>query len=320
MGDERTLLVDIGGTFVRIAKLHDNKPCYIEKYLASDFSDLKEALKYYCAQHKEHKYGTLRIATAGYQSGASWEFVNNNTWIIDPADLKANGWTVDMIINDFEAATLSLSHLDDNDVEAIRVTNNKSLQGTAKCLIGAGTGLGLGYLHETPHGQFVQKTHGGHIVASATTLEQYKVIDKIKNQLSFDEQNNAVVFENLVSGAGICNIYNALPENDNDEMVLEPKEILAQANTVRTKAALRLFHEFFGLFAAQVVVTGNAYNGLYITGGIYTALAECNLFDKKTFNRAFLPVIASAVRHDLESTPIFALKNPYPALNGLIYA
>ena len=282
------ILADIGGTYVRFAVVADSAPMQIEKYKAADFENLQSALKKYCSDQNLKPGDKLRIATAGYEDGGVWKFVNQNKWIIQANDLKDVGWNVETILNDFEAATWSLLNLECGDVQTLKGGDGAS---DTRCLLGPGTGLGLGYLHgrQNPH---IQKTHGGHVPAAAITQEQWGVIEFLQSQ-----QDGAVVFENIVSGPGLQKLQEEYDEG----------------------TALRLFHEFFGLFSATCVVAGNAYGGLYLTGGVMESLVANNQFDFDLFERWFCFDAVDSVIRDLQATPIIHVTYPYPALKGLMY-
>jgi len=275
------LLCDIGGTYVRFAIEQGGEPAQIEKYSVAEYPDLQSAISYY-TETKNIQYDTIRIATAGYKDGGIWKFVNENKWHIDP---KAVG-NVELILNDFEAATWSL--LDNGNQKVLKAGQGA---GASKCLLGPGTGLGLGYLHHTPQGPYAQKTHGGHIPIASLNDEHGKVIKTLRKSY-----NGVLVFENIVSGPGLQTLRQHFDE----------------------ETALRLFHEFLGVFAATVTVTGNAYSGLYLTGGVIESLMNDNLFDFKAFEAAFCIDVAASVKRDLNATPITYLTDPYPALKGLI--
>lgn len=271
-----SLVCDIGGTYIRIAQVETPTPIHIRKYAVADFPDLQSALADYCKTYTLSIGGDLMIATAGYEDAGVWKFVNQNTWIIDPRDLEAAGWSVQKILNDFEAAAWRLLEYQDE-------------QGTV-CLIGPGTGLGLAYLH-TGDRPYVQKTHGGHIPVAAITDEQWAAIRTLP-------KTRTPVFENLVSGPGLQHLRAHYDED----------------------CANRLFHEFFALFAATTVVTVHAYDGLYLTGGVLENLIKEGKFDQPLFEKYFHLNLVDSVARDLKATPITILKDPYPALKGLLYA
>ena len=305
------ILCDIGGTFVRFACVQNKQPVEIEKYKAADFPDLQSALNLYC---KAMGGGSgaghdLYIATAGYEDEGVWKFVNQNTWHISIPDLKALGWNVRIILNDFEAATWSLLSLTDKEANVLKPVPGVS---DTLCLLGPGTGLGLGYLHKTAP-LFVQKTHGGHMPAAAISDEQAKVIAKLRRM-----QDKIVVYENLVSGPGLYNIYKAL--DGDTEAIRHPEGLLDNAEQEIVQNTLRLFHEFFGVFSANAIVTGHAYGGLYLTSGVLERLVRKGLFDFRHFEKFFCLNAVGSVRRDLEATPIIHITYPYPALKGLLNA
>ncbi len=306
------IVADIGGTFVRFGQVDQDTVQDVQKYEVKDFESFDAALIAYSTLQNIDKAGRLRIATAGYEDEGVWKFVNNNPWHINPQSLKEAGWDIEIILNDFEAATWSLLSLKDQDIKTLKQASGAS---TTQCLVGPGTGLGLAYLHHKP--EFVQKTHGGHMPATAMCEEQWIVLQAVRRQFP----NKAVVFENLVSGPGIMHIYNAIclinglsPQAEN------PEDLIDNLDHAHVQTALRLFHEFFGHFAATAVITGNAYGGLYLTGGVVQRLLDADVFDFDTFKNAFHIDAVDSVRRDLEATPILMLKDPYPALKGLLNA
>ena len=167
-----------------------------------------------------------------------------------------------------------------NDFEA--TAHSLPAEGVDLCVIGVGTGLGLAYNRNG----IVQKTHGGHIPIASLKDEHGKFIKDLR-----EKQNRAIVFEDIVSG---------------------------QSDFANTNP--KLFHEFLGIFAATAVVTGNAYGGLYLTGGVIEGLVADNKFDLETFKAALCFNAVPVVKRDLENTPIHIITDPYPALKGLLNA
>lgn len=315
------IVADIGGTHARFAVLEDGKPSQIKKYLADSFHTFEEAFFVYCKEFKIDNPTHLAIATAGYPTRHAgqkiWKFGNNNKWIINPDEFSKSGVEIDMVLNDFEGALWGLKNLPEDMQETLYKGNGRP-GWSNKCLMGPGTGLGLGYLIKTKTDWHAQRTHGGHIMAAPLTDEHtvvIKTISRMKND------NKITVFENLVSGAGLHNIYQALcTMSGKREEFKTPEEICTNAKEELAADALRLFHEFFGLFAHGALVHGHAYGGLYLTGGVLDHLVKDNLFDVDHF-RAFLHLSAVAsVQADVAKTPIIYVKNPYLALYGLAEA
>lgn len=309
------ILCDIGGTFARFSQEIEGAVGSVQKYAAADYPRFEDALARYCEEQGLPNEGTLAIATAAYNDGKVWRFVNRNKWIIDPAALEAAGWKLPVILNDFEAATWGLNNPAPGDFEVLKkgVPKNDPL-----CLIGPGTGLGLGYLVATAHGKHVQRTHGGHMLAAALTDEQS---DVIKTARGLKEGGAIVSFENLVSGPGLQNIYACLCKMRGAKNQFERAEdILSHADDPIVKDALRLFHEFFGLAAQNAVITAHAHGGVYLSGGMMDRLRKRDLFNMESFERFFCLKSVASVTEALQETPIYHVQHPSLAMKGLLEA
>jgi len=301
------LLTDIGGTFVRFGVGGENGVENVRKYRVAEFGSFEAALERYCAEVGLSQKSPLRIATAGYEDQDVWKFVNANPWHIDPQALARQGWDVPVILNDFEAATWGILGLGQGDV--VSLNDNTVGASETSCLLGPGTGLGLGYLVKSQQ-PFVQKTHGGHMPVSCATAEQWDIVQSLSKPL--------VVFEDLVSGMGLFRLYRFFcGQTGAGVSAQSPETLLDFADTVEFREALRLFHAFLGLFAANAVVTGHAYGGVYLTGGVLDRLMTAGLFDAAAFERSFMLDGAQSVRRDLGRTPVSYVSKPYLALHGL---
>ncbi|MCB1720161.1 MAG: glucokinase [Rhodospirillales bacterium] len=306
-----SILADIGGTYARFAVSSPESPEKIAKYEAVDFKNLQEALAHYCQEHALKPSGPLRIAAAGSPENGLWAFVNKNTWIIDPKELEGEGWQVERIVNDFEAAAWSLLVLEGDDLNVVRSGAPAS---PSKCILGPGTGLGLAYVHQGDR-PVVQPTHGGHLPVACLTDEQVLVIQAVQRLKNND---TIAVYENVVSGPGLYNLYRALCLiGGSSVQVQSPEEMLQRLDDLKVSTALRLFHEFLGLFAASSVIAGHAYGGLYLTGGVLGRLIEAGQFDQEHFKRWFCLHGIAPVTRDLRAMPIYHITYLYPALKGL---
>ncbi len=315
------ILADIGGTHARFAAVNEeisNELHEIRKYKAADFTSLEAALNQYCDEHDLTFSGRLMIATAAYPDKEVWRFANKNKWVIDASALKKYGWNLDMVINDFEAATWGLSEIKDENFDVLKQGVKNEAEHT-RCLLGPGTGLGLGYLVPIANNKHhVQRTHGGHMLASAQTDEQRNIINVIA---ALQTAADKVVFENLVSGPGLHMLYRALCQINNTQAdIADPEDLLGHLDRKEVSDAYRLFHEFLGLFAHMAVVTGHAYGGLYLTGGVIEHLSEQKLFDFDAFHKYFTLPGATSVERAVNETAINIINDPYLAMHGLLIA
>lgn len=311
-------LVDIGGTHVRFALEQNGQPAQVTKYKAAQFPTFEEAVSFY-AEETGYACSALAIATAAHKgAGGVWRFVNKNTWEIDEAALAKAGFPVRIILNDFEAAVWGLTVLKPAPEDILRAGDG-AFKTSPRALIGPGTGLGLGFLTTLPDGNIhVQGTLGGHMPAAALSDEQKSVlseVDKIKPRQSI------AVYEDVVSGPGLVNIYRAIRSlAGKDTEYTRAADLLADAQSEEVQTAFRLFHEFFGLFAANVAVTGSAFGGVYLTGGMFDRLYDAGLFDLKSFEKYLAPGLVTSVQHALESTPIIRVQDGFLSLRGLLQA
>ncbi len=309
------VLVDIGGTYARFALEGDGEIAGdVTKFPAAQFQSFEEALY----EFSEGKTGALRIATAAYEDGEHWRFVNQNEWVISPAVLKAAGWSVEIVLNDFAAATWGLVDLPATQQNVLLEGSDRSA-GQPRCLLGPGTGLGLGYLIRCSRGEnHVQRTHGGHMPVAALTDEHWLVVQLVQR---LKDSETLPVFENFVSGPGLLNIYRAFCMMGGKEFSANtPEEVLDNSKTHEGRDAIRVFHEFFGLFAANAVVTANSYGGLYLTGGVMDHLVKRDAFDYARFRKFFVLNGVQSVKRDLDQMPVIHVRNPYLALSGLMKA
>jgi glucokinase len=305
------ILVDIGGTYARFGMPEAGRVQHIQKYTAADFRSFEEAIASYMGGAKK---ASLLISTAASRDGKIWRFVNSNKWIIDTDALARAGYETDIILNDFEAATWGLAA----DEKSIRVLKQTQRTHRRMCLVGPGTGLGLGYLVACADGRFaVQKTMGGHMPAAAVTAEQTLVLQAVARN---KERPGIAVYEDVVSGKGLLDLYAAMCEIDGVRKNAVKAEEVPDLDTPQGRGAVRLFHEFFALFAATVAVSGDAFGGLYLTGGLVDRLADKGLFDFLHFERFFSGGFVPSVEKALQETGVFHVTDPYIALKGLIRA
>lgn len=309
-------LADIGGTHLRLALADNDKdaPQEIEKFLVSDYKSFEAALEAY-TKDKNVNIETLWIGTAAYEDGDIWKFVNNNPWKIDTRRLENQGWPVAAIMNDFVAAGWGVLALGPEDHKIVRAGAHKD-EPRPRLLTGPGTGLGLAHIFPFAEGgAHVQRTHGGHMPAAALTEEQWLILQVIRRLIDRD----LVVFENLVSGPGLFLLYKAcclMTGRDTDFKTA--RDVFENLAADIMQPPLRLFHEFFGIFTANAVVTVHAYGGVYLTGGVLERIMAAGLFDLASFEQAFLLQGVDSVKQDLAGTPVHFVTDPYLPLKGLM--
>ncbi|HTK84274.1 MAG TPA: glucokinase [Patescibacteria group bacterium] len=314
------IATDIGGTHARLALVENAGLGHPEKIAAADFATFPAALDSWCAKHGQKNGGKLLIATAAQPAtDGVWRFLNgSNPWVIDSKVLARAGWQVEILVNDFAASARGALTLPPSSLTIMR--EGRGTDGAGKAILGPGTGLGMAYMTSFGERWRVQETFGGHMLAAALTDEQFTVIKTIRELRGAKPD---VVPEDLASGRALPNLYKAVCVlNGRAPADITADEILAKANSPDARQViqqvLRLFHEFLGLFAHNVVVTTHAFAGVYLDGGVIQRLYAAKLFDRESFERGFMPAMVPTVHAALNATPVWLINDPFVALRGLV--
>lgn len=309
-----TILADIGGTHARLALDTDTGPQLAEKYKASDYAGLEGALADFCAKHALDAHGRVAIGTAAHPDAEGvWRFQNLNEWGIDARILKEEGWDTVAIVNDFVASSLGAVTASDERLVAVR---GGSLGESARYVVlGPGTGLGLGFVEQLEGRWHVQETLGGHMYGACATDEQYMVSKVVRRLRGGDMM---FIHEDVCSGVGLPVLYKAVCLCHGQPVQwTEAAEIIRHRGNPMAAAALRLFHEFLGLFTHNALVTGHAFGGVYLDGGLTQHLMAQGAFDRETFLKFMTLQAAEVVQDKIDSTPVFIINDPFVALHGL---
>jgi glucokinase len=310
------LLADIGGTHVRFAFEDETGSIQTPlKFSVTDFDTPAQALTHYCEQAGIESGGPVLIATAARpDEKGKWQFYNQNRWVIDGKSLQEAGWSLELIVNDFAASARGAVSLPD-DLKEVLKTGTPDPEG-ACAIIGPGTGLGLAYAMPQGNTWHIRESAGAHMLAAAATDEQYLFLGLVN---SMKGDGTIIVPEDVASGRGLPMLYKAVCVYGG----YEPKErsveeLLENAEDQNVKQTLRLFHEFLGLFAHNVIVTGHACGGLYLDGGMVQRLREQDLFDFDTFEKFMVLKPVPSVKRMLKAVPVYVVTDPYVSLRGLM--
>jgi glucokinase len=300
------LAADIGGTTSRLALVdHDAAgPRIIERM--SEPSRRLSSLGALARRFLEGKRAPVHacFAVAGPVTNGTVK-TTNLPWVIESRALSTEiGIPRTTIINDFAAIGESLPFLTPGDLEPLQ-TGVPDPTGPI-ALIGAGTGLGQGFLFHDGDRYRVRDSEGGHATFASTTEREWGV------RSFLEKRAGPVSWERVLSGSGLVAVYEYLSGTSSDE---EPAVISARglsgADPIAVEA-LDLFAAVYGAQAGNLALTVLATGGIYVAGGIAPKLID-KLRDG-TFMAAFRS--KGALGPFLTRVPVHVIMSPDAALFG----
>ncbi len=324
---------DIGGTktILRLVKSDGGLSTLHEaEYPSTAFPDLIPMVRHFLAEASDHPTIAC-FAIAGPVVNQTSKLTNLG-W-----DLAADRLAADLdlqkvsLINDFAAVGYGILGLQPEDVYTLQAgePNPQAPIG----VIGAGTGLGQGFLTHDGTAYQVFGSEGGHAdFAPKTPLE----FDLSRYLL---ERNNIerVSVERVVSGQGIVAIYQFLrdrqiaPESTEVGAIVsqwetemgrthksvEPAAAISQAAIAGSdrlsEQTMALFIAAYGAEAGNLALKLLPYGGVYIAGGI-AAKNLALISESDTFINAF--VSKGRMRSLLEDIPVKIILNRQVGLIG----
>lgn len=235
------------------------------------------------------------------------------------------------LINDFAAVGYGVTELPRDRLHLLRdVPRNPD---APVAVIGAGTGLGEGFLVPTAAGSYrVFSTEGGHGDFAPRSELEWQLVEYLLERHGIDR----VSVERVVSGQGIAAIYQFLRDRGigqespdiaaairtweqqmgKSEKTVDPAAVISQAAIAGTDSlceqAMNLFVAAYGAEAGNLALKLLPYGGLYIAGGI--AAKNLPLLDRAGFMHHF--ETKGRVSRLLESVPVAVVLDPQVGLLG----
>jgi len=242
----------------------------------------------------------------------------NLPWKVDPSAFAADiGIASSMLINDFTAIGHGIALLRADDLETLQAGAPKEHAPIG--LIGAGTGLGMGFLTWEGDRYVVHGSEGGH-VGFAPRGEQQAGLARF-----LEREYGRVSRERVVSGPGIVATYRYLASNGDavenpalrEEMERDdPAAVIFRHALAGTDAlcqqTLDLFVDGLGAAAGDLALSVLALAGVYIGGGIAPRIVP--YLRKGAFLRAFRD--KGRLSDYIARVPLHVIVNPNVALLG----
>jgi glucokinase len=324
----RTLLAaDIGGTKTAmvLARSGAGEPTVIARhvYASQDYPGLEAIIEDFLSRPAA---GAPTVDAAGFAVAgpvsAESATLTNLGWRLHSGTL-AGRFAIPRvaIINDFAAVGLGIAHL--APTELLTLQAGTPAGRGPRVVIGAGTGLGVGFLTWDGNRYVVHASEAGHSDFSPVGEAQDALLAHLRR--SFER----VSFERVVSGPGLNRIFSYLCDTGagtpskqlHDAMQqhgADPSGVIAEAALARRDPlavrALDLFAAAYGSFAGNMALTMLASGGVYVAGGIAPKIAA------KLTDGEFIRMFNSKGRFSalLSTMPVHVVMNPEVGLAGAL--
>ncbi|AKG22382.1 glucokinase [Calothrix sp. 336/3] len=331
-----TLLLagDIGGTktILRLVEASETsllRAVYEERYRSADFTDLVPMVRQFLANAKTPIPEKACFAIAGPVVNNTAK-LTNLVWFLEKERLEQElGIGCVSLINDFAAVGYGILGLDKQDLQTLQVGKPKPEAPIA--IIGAGTGLGQGFLMKQGNHYHVFPSEGGHADFAPRTELEFQLLKYLLDK--HDIQRVSV--ERVVSGLGIVSIYQFLRDRHVRSESPEIAQIVrtwegeaGQEKSVDPGAAIgaaalngsdrlceqtmELFVDAYGAEAGNLALKLLPYGGLFIAGGIAPKILP--LLTQGNFMLNFTQ--KGRMRAILTEIPVHIILNPQVGLIG----
>ncbi len=316
----RVLAADVGGTKSYLAVFERRGSLVLslreERLETASFSSLPRMAQDFLARGGE-KVRRACFAVAGPVSGRVCLAVNL-PWTVDGAAVaRAIGVPDTTIVNDFQSVGHGLVHMGRGDLVSLQ--KGRGERGKPIALIGAGTGLGEGYLTSAGKSYLVNASEGGH-----TDFAPRDEIE-IGLQRFLAARYGHVSYERILSGPGLANLLAYVEEAGiarpggmvRDEVGREePAAVITRhalaGDDPACRSVLDLFVSIYGAEAGNLALKLLATGGVYVAGGIAPRILS------KLADGAFIRAFRDKGRHAaiLERIPVRVVRNPRVGLWG----
>lgn len=309
-----TLIGDIGGTNARFAVVNDATAAAVRFPNAHTVNHptIDDAIA--AALPAGVKPRSAVLALAGPVQGDRVPLTNCH-WVVEPKRMiERFGLDKVILLNDFEALSLSLPALADKDL--VRVGGGEAVPNAAQVVVGPGTGLGAAALIHARGTWFPVPGEGGHIDLAPVSERDFAIWPHIDEPFGKGPYRR-IAGETLLCGSGLVRLYRAIIAADGkQERFDDPSEITAAAidgSDADAREALSLFCVHLGRLAGNLALAFMARGGVFLAGGIAAKIAP--FVGTSGFREAFIDKAPHQMLMD--KMPTSVIVHPEPALAGL---
>lgn len=274
------LAADIGGTKtllqLSIANGKQQQCLYQQRYSSGDYAAFQPLLTQFLHDALALTNGqpicAACLAIAGPVTQRTAQ-VTNLLWQID-ADALQKQFSITHVelVNDFAAVGYGIGSLQPSDFHIVQTGDSVAQASCA--VIGAGTGLGEGYLVWQGDEYKPFPSEGGHVDFAPANDTQINLLRYLQARFGH------VSYERIVSGSGLLNIYDFCCEQQSPSAALLQAmrntedgaatitDFALQKNDPLAQQVLDIFIACYGAQAGNLALTCLARGGVYIAGGI----------------------------------------------------
>ena len=202
------LIGDIGGTNARFALIADSEAAVeqLPTVHTADHATIDDAIRSAVLERTTLRPRTAILALAGPIAGDRVPLTNCD-WVVEPRRLiDGLGLSEVILLNDFEALSLSLPGLGPDDVAPIGDGGHAPHR--ARVVVGPGTGLGAGALVHARGAWIPVPGEGGHIDLAPMTAHDMALWPHLEHQ------DGRISGETLLSGGGMVRLYQGICRRD----------------------------------------------------------------------------------------------------------
>src|SRR5438270_5430633 len=307
---------DLGGTKCTLILFDIDanhlRPSYRLTAKTADFPDIESCFDNFRERAKREGHPLTNLTSAGF--GVAGAIVNdavvcnNLPWTITRKRIAENLQIAPdktVLLNDVEAASSSLEHLEPKDL--LELNPGTPQPRASKIYVAAGTGLGESILFWNGDRYQVSACEAGLTDFAPGTEREIVVLQALRQRMP------RVCTEEIVSGRGFRAIHEAIFPEVQHSFFHDPTQDAAANITQQAFAktcsaceeSLHMWTEAYGSEAGNMALRALPFGGVYVGGGI--ALKILPKLKDGTFVRAFCN--KTKLADELAKIPIFVVLN-----------
>ena len=310
---------DVGGTKTSLA-LYTSvgsrwRRCLARTFRSRDYPSLEKIIEAFLTG--TDKVSLVCIGVAGPVRGGKCRLTNLD-WIVNRESIRrACGAQAAYLINDIQALAFAVPYLHRNNFAYLQ--KGKPDQEGNIAVAAVGTGFGQAALLRNAGGYLPLSSEGGHVDLAPRNEREVALMYHLKKKFG------RVSIERVVSGPGICTVYQFLLEAEKQRESAKVKKRLAEEDHPRVivseglsgesaicRETIRFFCRLYGAAAGNLALQYNATGGVALGGGVSPAILPA--MEEGEFLEAFLD--KGRFREHLEKVPVKVILDESAALLG----